>query len=390
MNLAVYNITLDIHKSGSQVFLPMRKGDTSRQIVATLCENGRPYRLTEGCSAVFTAFKPDGKYIYNVCVVDVENNVIIYPVTLQTTASEGMVNCQFQLIGNNGEVLATPEFGITVDNLVYNGEAIVESSEEFAALTRLYAETNALKEEIETKLANGEFKGEKGDKGDRGEPGVFVGSGDMPEDCNVQVDPDEDPIDIDAVVAEAMSDFVTPEGTIKSSAADFAEVGEWLDGNPNNEDRRGYFVCIDNNVPGAHIRIAKSTDDIRGAIMGIPGFAGNCTKDKFDENGNLLPQYDYVGVMGLIPVIDNGTCTINGRCMPSDNGTAIPSSNNLGYHVVDRIDENRILVVIEPGADMIQRVKSRVLALETDMGDVDAALDGIIALENAYIGGDGE
>ena len=29
-------------------------------------------------------------------------------------------------------------------------------------------------------------------------------------------------------------------------------------------------------------------------------------------------------------------------------------------------------------------------ALEEDMGDVDAALDGIIALENAYIGGDGE
>lgn len=36
--------------------------------------------------------------------------------------------------------------------------------------------------------AKGE-KGDKGDKGDRGASGVYVGSGDMPDDCNVQIDP---------------------------------------------------------------------------------------------------------------------------------------------------------------------------------------------------------
>ena len=34
------------------------------------------------------------------------------------------------------------------------------------------------------------MKGDKGDKGDRGNPGVYVGPGDMPADCNVQIDPD--------------------------------------------------------------------------------------------------------------------------------------------------------------------------------------------------------
>ncbi len=33
------------------------------------------------------------------------------------------------------------------------------------------------------------LKGGKGDKGDRGNPGVYLGSGDMPADCNVQIDP---------------------------------------------------------------------------------------------------------------------------------------------------------------------------------------------------------
>lgn len=34
------------------------------------------------------------------------------------------------------------------------------------------------------------LKGEKGDKGDRGISGVYVGTDDMPDDCNVQVDPE--------------------------------------------------------------------------------------------------------------------------------------------------------------------------------------------------------
>lgn len=37
------------------------------------------------------------------------------------------------------------------------------------------------------------LKGDKGDKGDRGESGVYVGGGEMPADCNVQIDVTADP-----------------------------------------------------------------------------------------------------------------------------------------------------------------------------------------------------
>ena len=33
------------------------------------------------------------------------------------------------------------------------------------------------------------LKGDKGEKGGRGNSGVYIGSGEMPEDCNVQIDP---------------------------------------------------------------------------------------------------------------------------------------------------------------------------------------------------------
>ena len=64
-------------------------------------------------------------------------------------------------------------------------------------------QANDAVEEVREKLANGEFKGDKGDKGDtgpqgpqgpqgvkgeKGSSGVYVGSGEMPEDCNVQID----------------------------------------------------------------------------------------------------------------------------------------------------------------------------------------------------------
>lgn len=41
------------------------------------------------------------------------------------------------------------------------------------------------------------FDGAKGDKGDTGNPGIYLGSGEMPEDCNVQIDPDGDVFTVD-------------------------------------------------------------------------------------------------------------------------------------------------------------------------------------------------
>ncbi len=49
-------------------------------------------------------------------------------------------------------------------------------------------------------------KGDKGDKGDTGNPGVYLGGGDMPEDCNVQIDPDGDSFGTDDFYTKAEVD----------------------------------------------------------------------------------------------------------------------------------------------------------------------------------------
>lgn len=156
----------------------------------------------------------------------------------------------------------------------------------------------------------------------------------------------------------------TDTGTVISQNADYAEVGQWVDGNVDNEDRIGYFVSIDNDTAGTTMVKATSNSDVRGVTVEAPAFSGNCSADKFDSNGKLLKQYSYVAVMGLVSVIDNGRCTINERCMPDDNGTAIPSTNNMGYQVIDRIDDTHILVAVEPGADMLNRIKAQTTQIQ--------------------------
>lgn len=182
--------------------------------------------------------------------------------------------------------------------------------------------------------------------------------------------------------------MVTAEGTVVSPNADFAEVAEWADGNPDNEDRTGYFVCANVPIDGIVMKKATSIDDVKGVSIQAPAFAGNYTKDKLDSNGRLLPKYSYVAIIGFVPVIDNGTCTVGGRCMPDDNGCAIPSSNSMGYQVVNRIDDNRVLIIIEPNGDMVQRIKTKINKLQEDIGDIETALDEIIVIQNLLIGGD--
>ena len=172
------------------------------------------------------------------------------------------------------------------------------------------------------------------------------------------------------------------DGIVTSPNADFAEVAEWADGNPNNEDRTGYFVCANVPIDGIVMKKATSVDDVKGVTIRNPAFVGNYTKDKVDVNGKLLPTYSYVAIIGFVPVIDNGTCTVGGRCMPDDNGCAIPSSNSMGYQVVNRIDENRVLIIIEPNGDMVQRIKTKIIDLQKLIDEIELSGGGTIIVDN--------
>lgn len=165
-----------------------------------------------------------------------------------------------------------------------------------------------------------------------------------------------------------------------TGGADFAEMYEWVDGNPNNEERRGRFVTLD----GEKIRFANQNDPVFGLTSASPCFVGNnhdewhrrYVRDVFGAivyekvtvataEGKLAeiyrkkenPDYQekgyiprserkewaFVGQLGQIIVCDDGTCEVNGYCNVTDDGYATASQE--GWRVLKRIDESHVKVL---------------------------------------------
>ena len=169
MTNSFYKISLDIHEHGSHVSLKAKKGDTGRLLYITLMDGRNPYVITDECRAVFTAKKADGNIIFNDC--SIIGNTISYEFTPQTTSAVGKADCEIKLYGAENKLLTSASFTLLVEDTVYNEGDQVESAKEVTALTALVSEATTLITNVEDKLANGEFKGEKGEKGDRGYTG---------------------------------------------------------------------------------------------------------------------------------------------------------------------------------------------------------------------------
>lgn len=184
---------------------------------------------------------------------------------------------------------------------------------------------------------------------------------------------------------------------VYTTGGNYAEMFEWQDGNPANEDRIGYFVTLD----GKYIRKATAADQyILGVVSAEPAVVGNSQsggwqgmylRDRWgriiyewvDEQRELYdldpqtenmqkrietvrvqqpmlnPEYDAgrtyqprtarpewaaVGLIGKVRVRDNGSCQPNGFCQPNADGIAV--SGGQGYRVLERLDEETILICI--------------------------------------------
>lgn len=194
-------------------------------------------------------------------------------------------------------------------------------------------------------------------------------------------------------VFRVTSSAIMGSTSFSSSGADYAEMFEWSDENPNNEDRVGRFVTIKDEK----IRLASQSDPfILGIVSGSPTMIGDDPEDQwhnmfvtdifgrpvyetvdipdeFDDEGNIIrpahteeqqkvnpnynntekyigrqdrPEWAAVGLLGKLVTIDDGTCLPDHFCKPSSNGIATYSEKETKYYVLKRIDENHIKVLI--------------------------------------------
>ena len=196
--------------------------------------------------------------------------------------------------------------------------------------------------------------------------------------------------------------IVKAKSTITASTtADYAEFFEWLDKNPNEEDRVGHFVTLD----GDKIKIATSEDDyILGIVSGEPFVLGNGDCDTWngmylhdefrrtiyepapkmieilDSEGNptgeyeevegeyegtrpvLNPNYDQtkqyisrfdraewspVGMLGVLAVLHDGTAEVNGYVTVNNEGIATKCTRDTrnSYRVIKKVSDKVVEVI---------------------------------------------
>jgi len=188
---------------------------------------------------------------------------------------------------------------------------------------------------------------------------------------------------------------VLSDGSVHADAeyttpcADYAEYFEWEDGNPNSEDRVGYFVKLNGEkiVKCGEFEKPLGIVSAKPAIIGDSGemhWKGKYLTDDFgrvqyhdvvvsaeyDDEYNLIseehierqpvlnpdwdsteeyvprknrPEWSPVGVLGKLVVYDDGTLKSGDLCRPGTDGIAVKSIEN-GYPVLKRVSEDKILV----------------------------------------------
>ena len=180
MEKQVYRKSLDLQKSGAQWSIDVKLNDVnSRRIVISLTDGGKAFILGGDMIATIYGKKTDGNVIYKDCTI--ENGMAIVDVEKQLITAAGTVECELRIYDSNAagaQLLTTPRFNIEVYD-VLSDENRITSTSDYSALTNETVKSqeatkraNDISKMLETKLANGELKGEKGDTGPQGEQGT--------------------------------------------------------------------------------------------------------------------------------------------------------------------------------------------------------------------------
>ena len=128
MNYSKYRFTLDIHKTKSDVSIPVLLWDTSIRFYISLNDGGTPYKITAGCTAKLACRKSSGNSFLQDCEID--DNRIVYTFDQNTADELGVAICEVRLYHPSGGTLTTPRFFINVEEKVVSDEEIEAYREE--------------------------------------------------------------------------------------------------------------------------------------------------------------------------------------------------------------------------------------------------------------------
>ena len=128
------SITVDVAKPYFPVVVRAKQLDNARYINITLTDNGLPFTIPDGTSAIFRGLCPNGhSFFYDALIV---NNIIKVQLIEAALSVAGRVKAEVNLYNVNAEKLTT--FGFIIDvEAASVSDQVIEQSDYFTALTNL-------------------------------------------------------------------------------------------------------------------------------------------------------------------------------------------------------------------------------------------------------------
>ena len=134
------SITVDVAKPDFPVVVRAKQLDNARYINITLTDNGLPFTIPDGTSAIFRGLCPNGhSFFYDALIV---NNIIEVQLIEAALSVAGRVKAEVNLYNVNAEKLTTFGFIIDVESASVSDQ-VIEQSDYFTALTNLVSKAIA-------------------------------------------------------------------------------------------------------------------------------------------------------------------------------------------------------------------------------------------------------
>lgn len=142
----IQNISLSLNTEPPFYSLKMRQGDGARNIQAKIFENAKAWEIPENTGVEFRAKKPDGTKVVRSDGITYTGNAVTIPITANTIAAVGIVNCEIVFFDIHANELGTVNFNIDVWSAAVPFSEI-KSQDDFQSLQQAVDQAEAYKNE---------------------------------------------------------------------------------------------------------------------------------------------------------------------------------------------------------------------------------------------------
>lgn len=347
MATIIKQISVDVAAKNVLLSILAKQYDAnSRFLNVRLTDEGKNINVTPDSFVTLNACREDNQSKAFSGVVN-EDGTVTVPIAYWMLELDGQVKCDISVINSEQHKLTSTSFTISVEAAAYSGTEISED-DQYDPLVKLIAEVKTLEEDIETKLANGEFKGEKGEQGIQGIQGEKGDKGDKGdvsvEMLNDTIKPIKEAYSFDILSTATVVDARFVDSDTKAIVTSGSWKSYWIDVTNINE-----IICLKvwgtTYIAAYAIAFYSSTEPTAETFVGGQLFTStDTTKPNVFEN---------------IVVPDNAVlAVISNRKATSEEGISVSGiSYDINHYTeksrIDNIEEELAVVKSETTVDLM-------------------------------------